>query len=479
MFIIYMRLLRLTTESQECIFESEFNSNLIIKPYSQIALSSFTTQLDNLNLTIDSQNNDISFSVDGNNNYKTLTLPNGVYTSATVDDFWRTTTQLFNQSMLFNAKEINRQWFCGIKSGRAVFQNLYGSVVAPLSVTSQGLYKTQGLITGGTGAGKMKRATVGNGNDSYLYIISPVNKGAGCLRAGLFSDFTPSTDSGFILGYTAENPPASTNPLPYDPNNIIYGIKYNGLGANYFLIKNGVQTDTSIISIIGDTLEIQTVGGVVNFVIYRDNPFSEITLGTSSYNHIDNIFPIAMFTGSNTVFYNIQFTSDEFYNKKNYPTASDLEVLNADIVKITKNGVATNCYLQFNNPDLATLLGFKNSRYPSSGFESSINLEFLADQAFSLRDFSESYIVELLNIKLDSMDTISKGPRSFLYSIPQLSAIKEHVVYQVPQLIFLDINNTFEINLREVKARILKQNLSKITCYGLSELVLIIKDKDE
>ena len=47
-----MRLIRLTTENQECIFDAEFTANLIIKPYSQIALSSFTTQLDNLNLTL-------------------------------------------------------------------------------------------------------------------------------------------------------------------------------------------------------------------------------------------------------------------------------------------------------------------------------------------------------------------------------------------------------------------------------------------
>jgi hypothetical protein len=77
------------------------------------------------------------------------------------------------------------------------------------------------------------------------------------------------------------------------------------------------------------------------------------------------------------------------------------------------------------------------------------------------------------------MDTQSKGPRSFLYVIPQLSAIKEHVVFQVPQLIFLDINNSYPINLREVKARVLKDNLSRITCYGLSELVMIIKEKGE
>jgi hypothetical protein len=77
------------------------------------------------------------------------------------------------------------------------------------------------------------------------------------------------------------------------------------------------------------------------------------------------------------------------------------------------------------------------------------------------------------------MDSLSHGERSILYIIPQLSAIKEHVVYQAPQLIFLNINNTYDLNLREIKARVLKDDLSSFRCYGLSEIVMIIKEKDE
>jgi hypothetical protein len=77
------------------------------------------------------------------------------------------------------------------------------------------------------------------------------------------------------------------------------------------------------------------------------------------------------------------------------------------------------------------------------------------------------------------MDSLSNGERSILYVIPQLSQIKEHVVFEAPQLIFLDINNTYDLNLREIKARVLKDDLSQFRCYGLSTIVLIIKDKDE
>lgn len=474
-----MRLLRLTTESEECLFESEFNSNLIIKPFSQIALCSFTTQLDNTNLTIDSQNNEISFTINGDQNYKRVTLPNGVYTVASIDNFWRTTTQLFNQRMTFVSRELNRQWFCGISGNKAIFECRYGSLVAPKNTLTGTLYDSAGLTIMNAQSGAFKRTTAGTGNDSYLYIKSPVNKGSGLLRSRLFADDSASTNTGFILGYSASNPPASTDPTPFNPSNIIYGIKHTKVGVNYSIIKNGVETQTTFPAVLNDIIEIQTVGGSVNFILYRAlTPFATIALDSASYNHLDDIFPIAMFIGSDTQFSNIQFTTDPFYDKIAYPSP-DLEAGNPNVIIPATVGTQTNCYLQFNNPDLGRLLGFRNSRYPIAGFVFTGTPIFRGEEPFALRDISEAYIVELLNIKLDSMDSKSKSPKSFLYVIPQLSPVKEHVIFQAPQLIFLNINNTYEINLREVKARVINQDLSRITCFGLSELVVIIKEPGE
>jgi hypothetical protein len=474
-----MRLLRLTTENEQCLFESEFNSNLIIKPYSQIALCSFTTQLDNSNLTIDSQNNEISFTVNGDQNYKRLTLPNGVYTVASIDNFWRTTTQLFNKSMNFVSRELNRQWFCGINGNKAVFECRYGSLVAPKNSLTGTLYDSAGLTIENATSGAFKRTTAGTGNDSYLFIKSPVNKGSGFLRSRLFANDSASTNTGFILGYSASNPAVSTNPVAFNPSNIIHGIKHIKVGVNYKVIKNGVEIDTAFPAIINDIIEIQTINGNVNFILYRAlTPFQTVLLDSSTYNHLDDIFPIAMFIGSDTQFSNIQFTTDPFYDRIAYPSP-DLEADNPNVIIPATIGTQTNCYLQFNNPDLGRLLGFNNSRYPTAGFRLTANPIFTGEQAFVLRDISEAYIVELLNIKLDSMDSLSKSPRSFLYVIPQLSPVKEHVIFQAPQLIFLNINNTYEINLREVKARVINQDLSRINCFGLSELIVIIKEPGE
>ncbi len=474
-----MRLIRITTENNNCFFESVFNSDLIIKPQSKIALASFTTQLDNLNMVIDSQNNEISYSVDGVNNIKTLTLPNGVYTSSTVQDFWVEVTRIFNQSMEYTKNQVNRQWFCGIENGRATFKLLTGTRVAPQNVISSGLYVTKNLITGGAGQGKMKKdpASGDIGNNAYLYIKSPNNKGCGVLRATINNDEISGEASGFILGYTSSNPISGTETI--NPTNYLYGIRYVDLNQPYKYIINGVETVSDFEPAIGDIIELTNYSGSLFFNLYRGDSNDSELIHAVSYNHETNLFPLCLFVGVDTIINAIQFTSDPYYNITNSHMGETILSANNNVVTIPANKVATQCFIQFNNPDLATILGYKKSRYPDSGYITIAEPDFIADKPFTLRDYSESYVIELLNIKLNSMDSLSHGERSILYIIPQLSAIKEHVVYQAPQLIFLNINNTYDLNLREIKARVLKDDLSQFRCYGLSEIVMIIKDKDE
>lgn len=473
-----MRLIRLTTENNNCFFESTFNSDLVIKPYSKVALSSFTTQLDNLNIVIDSQNNEISYTVDGQFYSKTLTLPNGVYTSSTVQNFWIEVTKIFNESMQYLKNQINRQWFCGIENGRATFKLLTGTRVAPLNVVSSGLYVTKNLMSGGAGGGKMQRSDTISpiGNDAYLYIKSPNNKGCSALRATLFQDNFSGEASGFVLGYTAGNPIAGT--VNINPADILYGIRYVDIVQPYKFIVNGVETLTTQNPSVGDIIELVAHGGTLYFNVYRGEA-TVFTLHEVPYNHQTDLYPLLLFVGADTIMYNIQFTTDPYYNIVNKYDGNTINDGNLNAIIIPAQPIETQCYLQFNNPDLASILGYKQSRYPLAGFNVIAEPEFIAEKPFTLRDFSESYVIELLNIKLNSMDSLSNGERSILYVIPQLSAIKEHVVFQAPQLIFLNINNNYDLNLREIKARVLKDDLSQFRCYGLSEIVMIIKDKDE
>lgn len=476
-----MKLIRLTTESDQSYFEAVFNSDLIIKPFSKIALSSFTTQLNNLNMIIDNQNNEISYTVDGNENVKTIILPNGVYTSATIDNFWIQTTKLFNQSMENTRNQINRQWRCAIDGGRANFKLLNGNVVNVKSTENTNIKGTKNVISNGT-VGLKRDPLAAPGNDSFIYIKSPVNKACGVFRCKINVEDDPSgLTSGFIIGYQLEAANSTTDFI--DPAAFVFGIRYVDLTQPYRYIINGVEhpfsTDPQTLPAVQDTLALETYGGLIRMNLYRNTNSVPITLFSTTYNHQTDLFPIISFENVSTTINNIQFTTDPYYDLIPIPSNDEPTLhANDNIVIIPTKPNPTNCFILF-NIDIATILGYKKTRYPDIGFDFLWNPQFLAEKAFSLRDYSESFIIELLNIKLQSMDSLSQGQRNFLYVIPQLSPIKEHVVYQVPQLIFLDINNNFEINLREIKARVLTDTLNKVNCYGLSQIVLIIKDKDE
>jgi hypothetical protein len=471
-----MKLLRLTTENNKAYFESVFNSDLVIKPYSKIALSSFTTQLNNLNMIIDAQNNEMTFGVDGDNNVKIINLPNGTYVSSTIGEFWRMVTQIFNKSMVANSKEVNRQWFCGIDGGRVVFKLRYGTRIFPKNATSVDLIVAKN-IQQGQGQGVLKKSTSGISNDAFMYFKSPNNKGVSILRATLNADTVGGVVSGFVLGYTASNPLSSATII--DPATFLYGIRYVDLAQPYKYIVNGVDEVGDFSPVIGDTIELIAYGGTLFYLLYRNNSTDAEVIHSVDYDHITNLFPLCLFVGADTVMSGIQFTTDPWYDINTTHGGEIITAVNPNIISIPTTKDPTDCFLLFNNPDLGSIFGFNNNRYPTSGFNSVAEPEFIANVPFELRDYSESYIIELLNIKLESMCSLSGGQRNFLYVIPQLSAIKEHVVFQVPQLIFLNMNNSTEINLREVRARVLKDNLGSITCYGLSELVIIIKDKDE
>ena len=484
-----MRLVRLTTENNNCFFESVFNSDLTIKPFSKVALASFTTQLDNLSMVIDSQNNEISYSVDGVSNIKTLTLPNGTYTSSNVQDFWIEVTRIFNQSMQYKANQINRQWECGMANGRADFKCLYGEVIAPTSVNTTGLIVTKNVVTGGSTRTYRRKQDLPTtiGNDSFMFFKSPNNKGCSVLRATILSDVETGVASGFVLGYTAENPIAGTEEI--DPTDFLYAIRYVDssiinpgpppVTKYYKYIINGVESNTTVQAKVGDTLQISTFNGTINFNVYRSDNITTDSIFSGPYNHQLNLFPLCMFIGKDTIISNIQFSSDPVYNIVNKDGDEPVLSAHPGVINLPTKKPTTQCFIQFNSPDLASLLGYNKSRYPDAGFTTIAEPDFIADKPFTLRDYSESYIVELNNIKLNSMDALSNGERSILYVIPQLSQIKEHVVFEAPQLIFLDINNTYDLNLREIKARVLKDDLSQFRCYGLSTIVIIIKDKDE
>jgi hypothetical protein len=231
--------------------------------------------------------------------------------------------------------------------------------------------------------------------------------------------------------------------------------------------------------IVADTLAIDTYGGKLYLRVYRNAGNIVETLHIANYDHTTNYFPIAVFVGD-TVMNAIRFTSDYFYNNINPPSAIDntLEA-NTNLPTLTRIPPTLN-FLQFNDVNLSLEFGYKQPRYPETGFSPpEINAVYQAESGFQLRDFSESFIIEMLNLSIDSYDALTAQRRNFLAVIPQLSTVREQVVYVAPTLIFLDLNNNAPMLMRQFKSRILREDLTPIDTFGLSTLTILIKGKDE
>jgi hypothetical protein len=63
---------------------------------------------------------------------------------------------------------------------------------------------------------------------------------------------------------------------------------------------------------------------------------------------------------------------------------------------------------------------------------------------------------------------------NLLSVIPQFDAVRERLVYSAIYPVFLSLNNPYRINLREIRARILKEDLTEISTTGYSQITILI-----
>lgn len=475
-----MRLIRLTTKDLTGYVDADFNEDVILEPMSKIALHSLTSQFNRFELNINAQNDKITFSVDGDSSIKILSLPNGTWNNSNIQDFFILATTEFNKTMGYIKNQLGRQWFVGMLDGRIIFQCMAGTILTPgNNMANTGKFiKTVNVSNNPSYGAQAYQRSGGttSQHDAFMYFTSTQCKGSASFRAKYREDIEP-TNSGFILAYRNEATSAQTTLI--EQSTITYGIRLVDPTQPYKIIINGVETAiTGVLPVLNDTLAIDTYGGNIYLRIYRDAGNVVNLLYTAGYDHLTNYFPVAVFVGD-TVMNTIRFTSDYFYNNSNPPSEVDNTLGANNQLPTLSQITATENFLEFDDPLLAQELGYRQYRYPTVGYNKEVNSIYHGENGFKLRDFSESYIIEMLNLNIDSYDSQSKQHRNFLAVIPQVSQVREQVVYVTPNLIFLDINNAFPLIMRQFKARVLKEDLTPIDTYGLTQITILVKGPNE
>ena len=138
------------------------------------------------------------------------------------------------------------------------------------------------------------------------------------------------------------------------------------------------------------------------------------------------------------------------------------------------NGRGGNRALSFSK-DLGTFLGYNYTSHTSA--DSVLNYQWLASTIFDPTDTADSFVVELLSFDLDSYDGQTSDRRSILATVPRSESADGTIIYEVNYPTFISIRNQNKLTLRNIRARILKSDLTPFTVVGTSNAFAGLKIK--
>jgi hypothetical protein len=305
-------------------------------------------------------------------------------------------------------------------------------------------------------------------------------------------DSLGSAFNGFTFGFTRVS---GSTLSPIDSSNIDFGIRVFRANENYGYYAGGVLETTDIptsysgpLGFQNDILEIRVSEGFIKLKVYQyenqETPtvLYEQQLEGYAGTPLDSLklYPFIAFHGkkANASVFQVRYTADPFITKSRYQ--ADFTPVLETVKLVPQQTEAVNQSLTFSGLSLANFLGFANVSQPSTGSILTRNIIYTADNQFILKNVSDSIVVELLNINLSSYDSISRNRRNFLAVIPaQSNFVEGKVIYEASTPIFLDIENFNPTQLRNIKARVLKGDLSPVSTSGSIIMTLLIKGANE
>ena len=504
-----MKLLRLTTIDPNAVFDEILNTDLLMEPYSQIALSnaSFTNEFKDLTLT--GSTNTVTYNNGTGTISADLTITTYSGTESDALELFADMERQLNKKLIVTAGKD----FGGRFSVKAIEgKNRIAYLISPWVF---GDFNTNGNIQISGNAGDADRivSTTDNvvTNDvNRLNWALPLVPGAGVFRTQVnnlvsLGGGSPATTGGYrmILGPLNNSNPGSLIPseqekymvgiVPDETDNTLYKFVFrDGTGTTKDLLDGSLakyrpstptQDGSGNASVTNDTLDLFISGGDVKGVVYRGG--ATIPAFSSAYDGSD-LYGIMVIRGGDSnegagkcLVQNPRYTAkDSLPGIDQIYTAGHL----ADPPKPPIQRQA-NFTLDLSGCEpLADFLGFDvgSNNYVYSRPNYTSLATFLSESGLTL-GASDSYIVQFMSVPLDSYDTYSKGEFSILKVIPNLNQTSDQrkCNYEASNLHFIDLKNSQPQTLRNIKARILTDELQPISTVHMSSITVLIKSKDE
>jgi len=521
------KLIKLISNDINANFDNQFRNEILIKKNSEIALHSLSMTREEQKITIGPHNDLISFDI--GNGLRDLRLKHGRYTAHQlpnlIDDlnkklnnkieidldkgFTGTTVEYgsYFEAFISNNPSTNEIQF-RVRLCRPPFQGLNldnGSLIdiagVNVSVLSDDFFKAT-------------NAPDASLTSSFLVYDSPFIRGCGSFRVRiglLANNINPADPNGFIFGLTSN--PEKLQDASFTRNDINFGIEILSTTSNYNKIVNGTTTDagTGPLRFDGthpvnthDYLDIsQNAGRLVGKVYQLNNTvdiFDEPNLYTvESFESMrepndESLYGFVIFFSGNSrvVLSGMRYHGAEDENTISFNTEEDGDPLDiiatVEIPRVTHLSMTPCDFIfSFEEQEIATFFGFESkivgSNEGDGGFIREEETFIASGNPFIVLDTSDIYMVELLNIPLDSYEGFTEQRKNVLAVIPvnenNVNMSLGTLQYESTNLNYISINNEYDFSLRNIKARVVNSRFEPIITNGTSHITLYTRETKE
>jgi hypothetical protein len=496
------KLIRLHSEDEFGVFDCIFNDEILISPKSEIALQSCNISRSLESLVIDATNDKLKYQITATQGLRELKMKHGTYTRNNILTLFQDIQDKINNKLdIDDTKNNGTQFNLSIDNDeRTFFEFRYSPLFNWVrSANSSGIEKNEV----NTASLELKRnvATASqNLLDSYIYGKVPFIKGCGVFRCRI-KQMTNQANGGFIMGLIdKENYPKIAEGTLTEAE-IYLGIKVPANPAdNLEFIKEGTAEDS------GETLRRFSAGGGSDndileiqldqkdfYPVLHTTDAGDVNISESvvlddgdplSYDNEKEYYCfISLFSGSNNLrLSRCGHMPDPFEQSPADLDLNEFEAENAITAPNPPsfNKQATTYNLIFETFGIADYLGFRNVEQNRNANTTNEGL-FKANRSLKNIVVSDSYLIELLNLPLNSYDSLSQGRKNILASIPISERVLTNtglIQYEPHSPFYINLNNDFPISLRNIKARITTDDFQQIILEGLSTISIIVRDSE-
>lgn len=442
-----MKLIRVASPDQLTgLFSNEFSEAITLPPHSKIALLNGMFAMNSKSINVPTETT-ISFIPKVGADETTVTIPQGYYTQESLRLY-------LERELNFTLKESVMTPVC-FAWGVAVGGNLL-SLNFFRTGHGQAAIPTSNLV-------KLSL-------DSNIYTAEANSSTATVFKSYGYSDYTvlasncelaiqslDGAGSGarikFMYGLLKNKPDSSTEGL--SSSDFMYGMRYfadaGGSTGTAYWIVNGVEVSSSTAPDPGTLMKITFTNGEVQFG--DTNLYSEkIAWVPEGY-----VYGLAIKSATNqltraTLNHNPlvnQAISNGIHSMRDTPYQNILHIdeslgvgtAGATKVSVTLSDTA-KAIMGFNENELAKQL---------------VSGSFLAETALGVTNTPTSITVELPNLggNIQSYDGISQKRRPIVAVVPAMNQSNGMLTYEPPYPPFIDLNNTFAIQLSKLEVRLL------------------------